>query len=116
MCIASLRAAAAKLFPGAATKQAKGNPNPNPDPNPNPNPNPNPDPNPNPNPNPNPEPNPYQAKGMLHVSLLRLLSLPTGQHGAASAAARAAQAVCERWSAQVTLTPPLTRTRTRPVA
>ena len=95
MCIASLRAAAAKLFPGAATKQAKGHPNPNPDPNPNPNPNPN------------------QAKGMLHVSLLRLLSLPTGQHGAASAAARAAQAVCERWSAQVNLTPPLTPTLTR---
>ena len=111
MCIASLRAAAAKLFPGAATKQAKGNPNPNPDPNPNPNPNPNPDPHPHP--NPNPEPNPNQAKGMLHVSLLRLLSLPTGQHGASSAAARAAQAVCERWSAQVNLTPPLTPTLTR---
>ena len=113
MCIASLRAAAAKLFPGAATKQAKGTLTPtrtltltrtrtltltltrtrtrtlthNPD--------------------------PYQAKGMLHVSLLRLLSLPTGQHGAASAAARAAQAVCERWSAQVNLTPPLTPTLTR---
>ena len=111
MCIESLRAAAAKLFPGAATKQAKGHPNPNPDPNPNPNPNPNPDPHPHP--NPNPDPNPYQAKGMLHVSLLRLLSLPTGQHGAASAAARAAQAVCERWSAQVNLTPPLTPTLTR---
>ena len=41
MCIGSLRAAAAKLFPGAATKQAKGNPNPNPEPNPNPDPNPN---------------------------------------------------------------------------
>ena len=62
MCIDSLRAAAAKLFPDAATKQ---------------------------------------AKGVLHVSLLRILSLPTGQYGPSAAAARVAHAVCERWSAQL---------------
>ena len=56
MCISSLRAAAAKLFPGAATKQAKGNPNPNPEPNPNPNPKLRPRPKPKPKPKPKPNP------------------------------------------------------------
>ena len=42
-----------------------------------------------------------QAKGVLHVSLLRILALPSGQYGPSAAAARVAHAVCERWSAQL---------------
>lgn len=39
-----------------------------------------------------------QAKGLVHVSLLRILSLPAGQFGPAADAAKRATEVCKAWS------------------
>ena len=38
---------------------------------------------------------------VLSIPRRRVLSLPPGQSGASASAARSAQAVCERWSAQL---------------
>lgn len=50
-----------------------------------------------------------QTNGLVHVSLLRILSLPGAQHHAnASEAVRAVTAVLERWSRQLRALPPVT--------
>lgn len=42
--------------------------------------------------------NTRHTSGLIHASLLRVVVLPPGYHGAAADVARAATAVCERWT------------------